>query len=180
LRLSVEEAFREFAGVDLFGAAAAGHLGEEARRLGLAPGNLDTQTIYDLIFIHAVEPKLPKDTITALLNYPAFVPCLAKQSADGKTVERWEIYGRGIELANCYTEETRPEAVKRYFREEGDAKARTALVPHRIDGAYWKLFAAGPGKRPFPPCSGVAMGLDRLIMLLTGRTAIDTALPFPM
>jgi lysyl-tRNA synthetase class 2 len=180
-RISVEEAFREFAGVDLFGAAAAGRLGEEARRLGLeTPDDLDTKTIYDLIFIHAVEPRLPKDTITALLDYPAFVPCLARQSPDGKTVERWEIYGRGVELANCYSEETDAETVKRYFEEEGRAKEKTALVPHRIDGDYWKLFAGGPGKRPFPKCSGVAMGLDRLIMVLTGRSSIDSVLPFPM
>ena len=181
LRISVEDAFREFAGVDLFGAAGAGRLGEEAQRLGLAiPDNLDTKTIYDLIFIHAVEPKLPKDTIAALLDYPAFVPCLAKQSPDRKTVERWEIYGHGVELANCYSEETRPETVKRYFEEEGEAKARTALGPHRLDGDYWRRFAGGPEERPFPKCSGVAMGLDRLIMVLTGRSAIDAVLPFPM
>ncbi|MDR0710538.1 MAG: LysR family transcriptional regulator [Spirochaetaceae bacterium] len=181
LRISVEDAFREFAGVDLFGAAEAGQLGEEARRLGLeTPDDLDIKTVYDLIFIHAVEPRLPKDTITALLDYPAFVPCLAKQSPDGKTVERWEIYGHGVELANCYSEETDAETVRRYFEEEGEAKARTALAPHRIDGNYWKLFAGGPGKRPFPKCSGVAMGLDRLIMVLTGRSAIDSVLPFPM
>ncbi|MDR2661524.1 MAG: LysR family transcriptional regulator [Treponema sp.] len=181
LRISVEEAFREFAGVDLFGAAASGRLGAEGRRLGLeTPDNLDTKTIYDLIFIHTVEPRLPKDTITALLDYPAFVPCLARQSPDGKTMERWEIYGRGVELANCYSEETNAETVRRYFEEEGKAKEKTALVPHRIDGDYWKLFAAGPGKRPFPKCSGVAMGLDRLIMVLTGRSSIDSVLPFPM
>jgi lysyl-tRNA synthetase class 2 len=181
LRLSVEDAFREFAGVDLFGAAEAGSLGEEARRLGLEiPDGLDTQTIYDLIFIHAVEPRLPKDAVTALLDYPAFVPCLAKPGRDGKTVERWEIYGRGVELANCYSEETRPETVRNYFEEEGKAKNKTALAPHRIDGGYWKLFAPGPGKQPFPECSGVAMGLDRLIMALAGRSSIDAVLPFPM
>ena len=180
LWLSVEAAFRKFAGIDLFGAVEAGRLGEEARRLGLDADGLDAKTIYDLIFIHAVEPRLPKDTITVLFDYPAFVPCLAKQSPDGKTVERWEIYGRGVELANCYSEETCPETVRRYFEEEGKVKARTALAPHRIDGDYWKLFAAGPEKRPFPKCSGVAMGLDRLIMVLTGRSSIDAVLPFPM
>jgi lysyl-tRNA synthetase class 2 len=181
LRISVEAAFREFAGIDLFGAVEAGRLAEEARRLGLeTPDDLDTKTVYDLIFIHAVEPRLPKDTITALLDYPAFVPCLAKKNPDGKTVERWEIYGRGVELANCYSEETDAETVRRYFEEEGRAKEKTALAPHRIDSGYWKLFAEGPGKRPFPKCSGVAMGLDRLIMVLTGRSSIDAVLPFPM
>jgi lysyl-tRNA synthetase class 2 len=209
LRITVEEAFQEFAGVDLFGAAEAGRLGEEARRLGLEipadPGTptgppsrervlgraepsvrgspLATGAIYDLIFIHAVEPKLPRNTITALLDYPAFVPCLAKRSANGKTMERWEIYGNGVELANCYSEETNAETVKRYFEAEGKIKTETAIVPHRIDADYWKVFSGGPEKpekRPFPKCSGVAMGLDRLIMVLTGRSAIDAVLPFPM
>jgi lysyl-tRNA synthetase class 2 len=180
-RISVEEAFREYAGVDLFGAVEAGRLGEEARRLGLEiPTGLDTKAVYDLIFIHAVEPRLPKDAVTALLDYPAFVPCLAKPRPDGKTVERWELYGRGIELANCYSEEIRAGAVRRYFEEEGKAKDAAAIVPHHVDGGYWRLFARAPGKPPFPKCSGAAMGLDRLIVLLTGRSSIDAALPFPM
>jgi lysyl-tRNA synthetase class 2 len=185
LRITVEEAFRDFAGVDLFGAAGAGKLEEEARRLGLEIPEergtpLVTAAIYDLIFIHAVEPKLPKDTITALLDYPAFVPCLAKRSKDGRTMERWEIYGHGVELANCYSEETGAETVRRYFEAEGKIKTETAMVPHLIDGDYCKVFAGGPGGRPFPECSGVAMGLDRLIMALTGRSTIDAVLPFPM
>jgi lysyl-tRNA synthetase class 2 len=199
LRITMEEAFREFAGVDLFAAVETGTLPKAAKHLGLdPPAGLDTAALYDLIFIHAVEPKLPKDRITALLDYPAFVPCLAKRNdngngsnngngngngsnngngndnAGGKTVERWELYGCGVELANCYTEETDAETVKAYFEAEGEAKDKTALVPHKTDKNYWKVFA------DFPACSGVAMGLDRLIMVLSGRKTIDGVLPFPM
>jgi lysyl-tRNA synthetase class 2 len=175
LRITMEEAFSQWAGFSLFEAAEKGTLEEEARKLGLnPPPELDTAALYDLIFIHAVEPALPKDRMVAILDYPAFVPCLAKKSPNGKTVERWELYVRGLELANCYSEETESDEVRRYFEREGALKNRTALVPHRIDGDYWRNFL------DFPPCSGVAMGLDRLVMALTGRYSIDSVVPFPM
>ncbi|MDR3122992.1 MAG: LysR family transcriptional regulator [Treponema sp.] len=186
LRLTMEDAFVRYAGFSLFGAAEQGTLVAEARKLGLnPPPGLDTPALYDLIFIHAVEPSLPRDRAVALMDYPAFVPCLAKKSGDGRTVERWELYARGIELANCYSEETDPGEIRRYFEREGREKTRTALVPHAIDEEYWKNFLPA-AKRPlpegqgFPRCSGVAMGLDRLLMALMGRSSIDAMLPFPM
>ncbi|GHU61977.1 elongation factor P--(R)-beta-lysine ligase [Spirochaetia bacterium] len=196
LRITMEEAFTRWAGFSLFEAAEKGTLEEEARKLGLNPppglssagaenrgSPLDTAALYDLIFIHAVEPALPGDRAVAILDYPAFVPCLAKKSPEGKTVERWELYARGIELANCYSEETDPREVRRYFEREGALKTGTALVPHRIDQDYWRNFLP-PGQLGksvgFPRCSGVAMGLDRLVMALTGRSSIDSVLPFPM
>ena len=178
-RITVEEAFRRWAGMDLYRAASSsGAMEEEARRLGLnPPPGLSVPRLYDLIFIDKVEPKLSADKPVALMDYPAFVPCLAKKSGGGKTVERWELYARGIELANCFTEETGAEEVRLFFEEETAEKAKTALVRHGVDENYWKLFA-GAGK--FPPCSGVALGLDRLIMVLCGRANIDSVLPFPM
>jgi lysyl-tRNA synthetase class 2 len=173
LRITMEEAFTRWAGFSLFEAAESGTLMDEARKLALdPPPELDTAALYDLIFIHAVEPALPRDRAVAIMDYPAFVPCLAKKSRDGKTVERWELYVRGIELANCYSEETDPGEVRRYFEREGRLKNRAALVPHRIDGDYWRNL--------LPPCSGVAMGLDRLIMAFNGKSSIDSVLPFPM
>jgi lysyl-tRNA synthetase class 2 len=182
LRISIEDAFEKWAGFNLFESMEKGRLAEEARRLGLEPGpDLGDAEIYDLIFIHAVEPCLPREKPTALLDYPAFVPCLAKKSANGKTVERWELYVRRIELANCFSEETDPQEVRRFFASEAAAKEKSALVPHRVDHDYWKIFL--PQKiqgetMPFPRCSGVALGLDRLIMALTGKASIDSVLPF--
>jgi len=185
-RLTVEEAFRRWAGFDLYKAAGTnGAMEQEARRLGLNPASgLTLQQLYDLVFIHAVEPQLKAEGPVALMDYPAFVPCLAKKSPDGKTVERWELYIRGIELANCFTEETDPGEVRRFFESEKAAKGKTALVRHKVDDDYWKLFGNTEGKASlkssFPRCSGVAMGLDRLIMVLCGRSTIDGVLPFPM
>jgi lysyl-tRNA synthetase class 2 len=185
LRITMEEAFSRWAGFSLAEAAGRGTLETEARRLGLdPPAGTDQAGLYDLIFIHAVEPRLPRDRPAALLDYPAFVPCLAKKNAETGTAERWELYVRGIELANCYSEETDPEEVRRYFEAEGALKSRTALVPHAVSGAYPEIFRPRPGpggsSLPFPRCSGVAMGLDRLVMALSGRRTIDAVLPFPI
>ncbi len=146
---------------------------EQARKLGLDPmPDMTVHQLYDLIFIHAVEPQLKTEKPIALLDYPAFVPCLAKKSPNGQTVERWELYCNGIELANCYSEENDPQAVKDFFTNEEAEKNKTAVVKHNIDHDYWKIF------EKFPHCSGVAIGLDRLIMVLTGKTSIDGVLPF--
>jgi lysyl-tRNA synthetase class 2 len=148
------------------------------KAVGLEPAGLGTAALYDLIFIHAVEPRLPKDKVVAILDYPAFVPCLARKGKDGQTMERWELYVHGIELANCFSEATDPEEVRRFFQSEQEEKLKTALIPHAVDEDYWKIFRDTKGG--FPRCSGVALGLDRLVMALTGRSTIDSILPFPM
>jgi lysyl-tRNA synthetase class 2 len=182
IRVTVEEAFRRWAGFDLYETAkTVSAMEEEAKHLGLnPPAGLSVHELYDLVFIHTVEPQLIQERPVALMDYPAFVPCLAKKSVDGKTVERWELYARGIELANCFSEETRPEEVRRFFESEKAEKEKTGLVRHEVDEDYWKIFAPLSVGSEFPECSGVAMGLDRLIMLLCGRSTIDGILPFPM
>jgi len=180
-RITVSQAFKKYAGFDLFEAAAEGAdaLSFQARRLGLEPmQGMTVAQLYDLIFIHAVEPRLKGDKPAALLDYPAFVPCLAKKAADGKTVERWELYWNGIELANCFSEETDPQEVKNFFNSEYTQlkqraeKEKNAAAPHNVNHDYWKMFEG----QNFPRCSGVAIGLDRLIMALTGKASIDAVL----
>jgi len=171
-RITVAQAFERWAGFDLFTAAEKkGAMEEQAHRLGLDPlPGMTTAQLYDLIFIHAVEPHLKSKKPVALLDYPAFVPCLAKKTRNGKTVERWELYYDGIELANCFSEETDPQKVKDFFLNEEAARERACLEKHNVDHDYWKIF------ENFPRCSGVAMGLDRLIMALCGISDIDAVL----
>jgi len=170
-RITVADAFEKYAGFDLFEAVQNGGLETQARKLGLEtlPG-MTTGGLYDLIFIHSVEPHLKAEKPIALLDYPAFVPCLAKKSHNKNTVERWELYYNGIELANCFSEETDPKTVKNFFISEEEEKKKSALVQHKVDHDYWRIF------ENFPRCSGVAMGLDRLIMAITGRLTIDSVI----
>ncbi|MDR2521861.1 MAG: LysR family transcriptional regulator [Spirochaetaceae bacterium] len=183
IRLTMEEAFCRCAGFSLNQAIARGTLGHEARRLGMeiAPETPDAD-IYNLIFIHRVENALPREKPVALLDYPAIVPCLAQlkpSGGDGSPLcrERWELYLRGIEAANCYSEETDGQAAGAFFQAEAAEKARSAAVPHAVDTGWLQIFQDGSG---FPRCSGVAVGMDRLIMALLGTRTLAGVLPFPM
>ncbi|WP_304224303.1 EF-P lysine aminoacylase GenX [Gracilinema caldarium] len=187
VQMCMEEAFQRWAGFSLYTVARQSReaLAAEALRLGLPVADfMDLGDLYNLIFVHTVEPNLPRDKPVALMDYPSFVPCLAKNCTGSLAKERWELYVRGIELANCYTEETDSGEVRRYFAAEGEEKQKKALVSHQIDEQYWRVFEPRrdrDGKiRSFPACSGVAMGLDRLVMAIVGRSTIDSVLPFPM
>ncbi|MCL2478497.1 MAG: LysR family transcriptional regulator [Treponema sp.] len=183
IKMTVGEAFERWAGFDLYRAAVSAEaMVKEAGRLGLNPmPGLSVPELYDLIFIHSVEPQIRMNKPVALTDYPAFVPCLARKKPDGKTVERWELYARGTELANCYSEEIGAEQVRSFFESEKTAKEKNALVRHSTDDNYWKMFEPEfSGGSLFPECSGVALGLDRLIMVLAGKKNLDSVLPFPM
>jgi lysyl-tRNA synthetase class 2 len=181
--ITMDEAFLSFAGFKLSAAQEVSALASHARRLGIVENsNFDSwawDDLYELILVHAVEPKLPRDKAVLLMDYPAQVPCLAKDvknpagmSGTPLFKERWELYVCGIELANCYSEETDPLKVKTYFEREGMLKKNSARVPHAIDPNYWKTFTG------FPECSGVALGVDRLIALITGSRTLESILPF--
>jgi lysyl-tRNA synthetase class 2 len=189
IRWTMDEAFSRLAGFSLIEKLENGTLPDEARRLGLdIPDEMSDGDIYNLIFIHTVEPRLPKEKPVALLDYPAAVSCLAKLNdasrGIGATRQRWELYVNGIEMANCYSEETDAEEVRRFFLSEQDAKRQGAAQMHAVDNDYWKIFlprkSLDSKEKVFPSCSGVALGLDRLIMAFTGRKTIDGVLPFPM
>ncbi len=178
-KLTMNEAFKRYAGFYLDDCKAASSLAEQALRLSIHESSASTfsswawDDLYELIFVHCVEPSLPKESLIALTDYPALVPCLA-QNADDFHKERWELYGGGLELANCYSEETKPDKVQEYFLHEGKLKKEHSRINHAIDNSYWKTFTN------FPICSGVALGIDRLLMLLTRRTTIDSVIPFPL
>ena len=205
-RLTMDDAFNKYAGFRLSGAQTTAELAEHARRLGIAElpdspfSKWPWDDLYELILVQCVEPALANEEKPVfLMDYPAKAACLAKDvppakdsantgkgnggknsdrgASNGNSTplwkERWELYAAGTELANCYTEEDNPENVREYFKTEGRLKNKTALIPHAMDDEYWKVF------RGFPHCSGVAIGVDRLIMLLAGRKSIESVLPFP-
>ena len=175
-RITMNEAFLKTAGFRLSDCPEPEQLAEKAAGFGLNASASDSwDDLYELIFVHKVEPNLSQITQKPLflLDYPNKVPCLAQDSVKNPDCkERWELYINGIELANCYSEETDPEKVREYFAQEGRLKAENSMVPHKIDENYWKIF------RDFPRCSGVAMGIDRLVMCLAGKKSIDSVLPF--
>lgn len=176
-RMSVAEAFESFAGFPLYETAREGPacFAARARDAGVetAREDMGIADLYNLVFVDKVEPSLPQDRPLALTDYPSFVPCLARPNGS-ESFERWELYMRGVEIANCYSEERDQDRVAAFFAAEAAEKARTALVPHAVDSSWPRIFAS------FPRASGVALGVDRLFMVLQGRSSIDNVLPFPL
>ncbi len=177
IRLTMDDAFEKHAGFKLSDCKTSEQLAKHANKLGLEdPSNnnfidWEMDDLYELILVHAIEPNLIDKKPIFLTDYPSFVPCLAKDK-EPMWKERWELYVNGIELANCYSEETDAQKVKEYFEKEGELKTKHARVSHALDTDYWKIF------ENFPECSGVAMGVDRLIAILGGFSSIETVLPF--
>jgi elongation factor P--(R)-beta-lysine ligase len=176
VRMSMEEAFLNFAGFSLEKNYKEDQLRDKCIQLQIEPDIDDSwEVLFNRIFLQIVEPSLPQEKPLVLYNYPARIKTLAKDLKGTIWSERWELYAGGMELANCFTEETDREKIREYYEEEKKLKDEISPVSHPVDHQYYKYF--GPD---FPDCSGVAMGMDRLIMLLTGESSIEGVILFPL
>ena len=174
-RMTVAESFARYAGTPSISFGDGTSLRNAATRLGLhvSPGE-EEENLFQRIFLTFVEPSLPRDRPLILYDYPALVPTLAKTKAGssaGKTSERWELYLDGMELANCYTEERDRRRLERFLARETERK-RDARVAHPSAESLLEFAAA-------PECSGVALGVDRLVMALLGLRDIRGVIFFP-
>ncbi len=131
--------------------------------------------IFSRILVEKVEPNLGNGAVTVLYEYPAVEAALARVCAhDPRVSERFELYACGVELANGFGELTDPVEQRRRFEAEMNLKEQLYGERYPID----EELLASP--RLMPPASGVALGLDRLIMLATGATRIDQVLWTPV
>jgi lysyl-tRNA synthetase class 2 len=175
LRLTLEEAFRRFAGIELASCQDPPSMINAARAKGLAIEHDATwEQAFHIVFLTLVEPSLPREKPLVLMDYPALVPTTARRKPGTPWAERWELYIQGVEVANCYTEETDLAALERLFSEEAERK-RGCRVPHETDREIPRLIAAGPSR-----CSGVALGVDRLEMLFFGEHDLGGVIIFPL
>jgi elongation factor P--(R)-beta-lysine ligase len=174
LRFTMEEAFRAFAGVELASCQEPGALRDAGISKGLAmPVGLTWEEAFHIIFLTLVEPALPREHPVVLMDYPRQIPTTARPLRGTPWSERWELYVDGVEIANCYTEETDPGALEALLEDETERK-KACRVQHRIDHGLAGLF--GPG---FPQCSGAAMGVDRLEMVFRGEKSLEGVILFP-
>jgi len=154
-RLTVEEAFAEFAGVNPF----------DREGVKRAAGEENYEEAFFKLMVERVEPglsELPHPVF--LYGYPEEFSAMAVVK-DG-VAERFELFIAGVEIANGYTELTNYESYLKKFRKKGECA---------VDKGFLELLK----KRPLPKCEGVALGFDRLLMLLTGKERIEEVIPFP-
>jgi lysyl-tRNA synthetase class 2 len=123
---------------------------------------------FDLDLVEKIEPALPPDRPAVLKDYPAPAAALARCRAGTPPVaERWELYVAGMELANAFSELTDAEEQRRRFEACAASRRRAGRDVYALDEAFLAALARG-----LPACSGVALGVDRLVMLVTGAEAI--------
>jgi lysyl-tRNA synthetase class 2 len=181
-RLSVAAAFERFAGIDLLATAPdplrpdAAVLAAAARRIGIATQPQDSwDDVFFKIFLERIEPKLGKDRPTILHSYPAAMAALARiDPKDKRVAERCELFVAGLELANGFGELTDPAEQRRRFAAEMREKLRVYGESYPLDEDF--LDALGR----MPEASGIALGLDRLVMLATGARRIEDVLWAPV
>lgn len=179
-RVSVAEAFRRYADVDLLstltperGDRAA--LAAQATRAGVAVAADDTWSdVFSRVLSERVEPRLGFERPVILDEYPRVEAALARASArDPRVAERFEVYVCGVELANGFGELTDAAEQRQRFEHEMAEKQRIYGERYPID----EDFLAALGE--MPPASGVALGFDRLVMLATGAPHIEQVLWTP-
>lgn len=157
--------------------ATLAQLKEACRRVGLNLDLGDDRLGYiDLLFSHMVEPSLGFDTPVFLTDFPPEMASLAKtrRDEDGELVAaRFELYIEGLELANAYDELIDAAVLRRRFEADNTEREKLGLHVMPIDEF---LLAALPN---MPECAGIALGIDRLLMVLQQKMTLQKVVSFP-
>ncbi len=176
--LTVADAFVRHAGVrllDTLDAAGKPDRDALARQSPFPVSANDTWSdIFSAVLVSHVEPQLGIGRVTILYEYPACEAALARISpADPRVAERFEAYACGVELANGFGELTNPDEQRRRFVADMDLKERLYGERYPLDEDFLEALAL------MPEASGVALGLDRLVMLAASATSIDQVIWTP-
>lgn len=180
-RLTVAEAFRRCAGIDLLASLTATGCDREglaaaARATGIRFADDETWAdIFSRVLVEKVEPAIGNGVPTILMEYPAVLAALARpEPRDARVAQRFELYACGVELANAFGELT--DANLQRARLEAEMAERQRIYGERypIDDDFIAALAQ------MPPASGAALGFDRLVMLATGATHIEQVLWTPV
>ncbi len=130
----------------------------------------------DLLFSHHIEPQLQQPVF--IYDYPATQAALAKIEKNPEGIEvarRFELVIKGMEIANGYYELTDETEQRKRFSHDQEARLKQQLKNNPLDENLLAAMQSG-----LPDCSGVALGLDRLLMLICDASSIDEVLTFPL
>ena len=179
-RLTVAEAFTRFAGIDLLATLPRGEpdrdgLARAALASGIRIGDDDRWgDIFSRVLVEKIEGHLGLGRATILDQYPAVQAALARPAPDRRVAERFELYACGVELANGFGELTDAAKQRRRLEREMTEKERIYGERYPIDEDFLAALSA------MPQACGIALGLDRLVMLATGASRIEQVLWNPL
>jgi len=144
------------------------------RFAGWEPGSQPDEDRFNLDLVEKIEPRLGFPSPSFLVDYPSSQAALARlKDGDPAVAERFELFWAGIELANGYSELTDAEEQRARFEAAMEARFQAGLARYPLPGAFLASV------EHLAPCAGIAMGLDRLVMLLTDASDLDDVVAFP-
>ena len=135
--------------------------------------SLDIDGWRDLLMTHLIQPQLGGDRLWFVTDYPATQAGLARVNADGCTAARFEAYYQGVELANGYHELADADEQAARFEADNCVRRSRQRRPIKVDRHLLAALEAG-----IPDCCGVAIGLDRVLMLRLGAQDLDAVIGF--
>jgi lysyl-tRNA synthetase class 2 len=182
-QLSYEEAFLRELQLDPF-TASMDELANAASRVGFTGGSqpgaqpgpgAQRDELLELLMGTVIGPKLGQSSLTFIYNYPASQAALARVNPlDPRTALRFELYCKGVELANGFQELACADEQRERFERDNDERLRLGLPTYPLDERLLAALESG-----MPECAGVALGFDRTMMLAAEVDHIDSVLPFP-
>ncbi|MDT9547063.1 MAG: lysine--tRNA ligase [Chlorobium sp.] len=172
-RLTIADSIREYTGAEIEGKSEQ-ELRNTAKDLGLElDPKIGPGKIIDEIFGEFVEPKLIQPTF--ITDYPTEMSPLAKQHRTKEgTVERFELIAGGKEICNSFSELNDPVVQRQRLEEQARLRQRGDDEAMIVDEDFLRALEYG-----MPPCAGLGVGVDRLVMLLTGEDSIRDVIFFP-
>lgn len=130
---------------------------------------------FDADMAQTIEPSLPRDRAVVLIDYPKEAASLSRiKPSDPSVAERWELYVGGMELANAFGELEDGREMRRRFEEAREKRASQGEADYGLDEDFLHDLESGA----YPPSGGIALGVDRLVMLLAGALSIDDVRAF--
>lgn len=134
----------------------------------------ERDTLLQFLFSEIVEPRIGEDRPVAIYHFPASQAALAQVSPeDHRVAERFEFYYKGLELANGFNELTDAKEQQNRFERDNRQRERMGLPQQALDSRFLSALQAG-----MPNCSGVALGIDRLMMIALGEEQISQVQAF--
>jgi len=173
-RHSMKDIWKTYVGVNLDEYLTDDAMKKLCAKKGYRPGESERyEDLFYRIFLNEIEPKLIDPTI--IYHYPAEMAALARlSSADPRYAERFEVYVGGLELANAFAELTDRDEQYRRLEDERTLRKQLGKDVYDIDSEFVGAVGA------MPDSAGIALGIDRLVQVLSGAEDIDDVLPLPM
>jgi elongation factor P--(R)-beta-lysine ligase len=174
-RATVRELFARHAGIDLSGDEPAELLAAKAAGAGVTLGSATAwDDVFFQVFLDRIEPALGRALPTFVFDWPAPLAALARRKQDDpRLADRFELYAGGLELANAFGELTDPQEQRTRFLAEAEVRRARGRAVYPVDEKLLSALAH------MPPTSGIALGLDRLLMLVLGLSDIRQVVAFP-